>query len=130
MEETVSKKTKKERLDDVLKRLMNVGQLKASAIVSTEGLLITSRTPPEMNDRIIAALCSTMMASAETASSQMNIGKVSEINVKTEQGTVFLQPAGQKALLVGLAEPQAQAGLIMMEMESKAAQTQQILEED
>ncbi len=130
MEDTEPAKTKKERLDDVLRRLMNVGQLRASAIVSSEGLLITSRTPPEMNERIIAALCSTVMASAETASSQMSIGKVSEINVKTEQGTIFLTPAGKKALLVGLAEPNAQAGLIMMEMESKATQTQEILEED
>ncbi len=130
MENTEPTKTKKERLDDVLIRLMNVGQLKASAIVSAEGLLITSRTPPEMNDRIIAALCSTVMASAETASSQMSIGKVREISVKTEQGTIFLSPAGKKALLVGLAEPHAQAGLIMMEMESKATQTQEILEED
>lgn len=130
MENNAIKKTKKERLDDVLIKLMNVGQLKASAIVSTEGLLITSRTPPEMNDRIIAALCSTMMASAETASIQMKIGKVNEISVKTEEGTVFLSPAGHKALLVGLAEPDAQAGLIMMEMESKANQTKEILEED
>ncbi|UCE72950.1 MAG: roadblock/LC7 domain-containing protein [Methanomassiliicoccales archaeon] len=130
MEDAAIRKTKKERLDEVLKRLMNVGQLKASAIVSTEGLLITSRTPPEMNERIIAALCSTVMASAETASSQMSIGKVSEISVRTDEGTIFLSPAGQKALLVGLAEPEAQAGLILMEMESKASQTQEILEED
>ncbi len=71
MEDTEPAKTKKERLDDVLRRPMNVGQLRASAIVSSEGLLITSRTPPEMNERIIAALCSIVMASAETASSQI-----------------------------------------------------------
>ncbi len=130
MEEPNSKLTKKERLDDILRKLMNVGHLRATAIVSTEGLLISSRTPPEMNDRIIAALCSTVMASAETASSQMSIGKVNEISVKTEDGTIFLQPAGRKALLVGLAEPEAQTGLILMEMESKASQTQKILEED
>ena len=116
MEDLDDSKTKKERLDDVLKRLMNVGGMKASAIVSSEGLLITSRTPPEMNERIIAALCSTVLASAETASNQMSIGKVNGINVKTEQGTIFLQPAGKKALLVGLAEPSAQTGLILMEM--------------
>jgi predicted regulator of Ras-like GTPase activity (Roadblock/LC7/MglB family) len=130
MEEPNSKGTKKERLDEILRRLMNVGHLRATAIVSTEGLLISSRTPPDMNDRIIAALCSTVMASAETASNQMSIGKVNEISVKTEDGTIFLQPAGHKALLVGLAEPEAQTGLIMMEMESKASQTQKILEED
>jgi predicted regulator of Ras-like GTPase activity (Roadblock/LC7/MglB family) len=129
MEDLDGSKTKKERLDEVLKRLMNVGGMKG-AIVSSEGLLITSRTPSEMKERIIAALCSTVLASAETASNQMSIGKVNGINVKTEQGTIFLSPAGKKALLVGLAEPSAQAGLILMEMESRANQTQKILEED
>ena len=39
-------KTKKEKLDDVLAGLIKVGQIKACGIVSKEGLLINSITPP------------------------------------------------------------------------------------
>lgn len=121
--------TKKDKLDTVLARFGEVGQIKAVGIVSKEGLLITALMPPEMNERIVAALCSTIMASAETASTQMGTGEVSDIHVKTEQGTILLQPAGEKAILIALADSGAQLGLIMMEIESRAKQVQEILEE-
>ena len=56
--------TKKEKLDQVLAKFMQVGQVKAVGIVSVEGLLITSIMPPDMNQRIVGALCSTIIASA------------------------------------------------------------------
>ncbi len=121
--------TKKDKLDTVLARFGEVGQIKAAGIVSKEGLLITALMPPEMNERIVAALCSTIMASAETASTQMGTGGVSDIHVKTDQGTILLQPAGEKAILIALADSGAQLGLIMMEIEVRAKQVQEILEE-
>jgi len=121
--------TKKDKLDTVLARFGEVGQIKAAGIVSKEGLLITALMPHEMNERIVAALCSTIMASAETASTQMGTGSVSDIHVKTDQGTILLQPAGEKAILIALADSGAQLGLIMMEIEARAKQVQEILEE-
>jgi len=120
-------KTKKEELDDVLTNLMQVGQIKASGIVSKEGLLINSRTPPDVDARIFSALCSTIMGAAEAASGQMTTGSVSQISVKTEKGTIVLIPAGPKAILTALTEPEAQLGLIFVEMESIAEQVNQIM---
>jgi uncharacterized protein len=120
-------KTKKEELDDVLTALMQVGQIKACGIVSKEGLLINSRTPPDVDARIFSALCSTIMGAAEAASGQMTTGKVSQISVKTEKGTIVLIPAGSKSILTVLTEPEAQLGLIFFEMESIAQQVIQIM---
>jgi len=121
--------TKKVKLDQILTKFMQVGQIKACGVVSTEGLLITSRMPPEMNERIVGALCSTIIASAETASSQMGTGNVSEVSVRTAEGTLLLKPAGEKALVIALAEVEAQIGLITVEIELRAKQVQEILEE-
>lgn len=121
--------TKKEKLDKVLTKFMQVGQVKAVGIVSVEGLLITSIMPPDMNERIVGALCSTIIASAETASSQMGTGAVSEVNIKTEHGILLLKPSGEKALLFALAEVEAQFGLITLEIEIRSKQVQDILEE-
>ena len=121
--------TKKQKLDQILAKFMQVGQIKACGVVSTEGLLITSRMPPEMNERIVGALCSTIIASAETASSQMGTGEVSEVSVRTQAGTLLLKPAGKKALVIALAEIEAQIGLITVEIEMRAKQVQEILEE-
>jgi uncharacterized protein len=120
-------KTKKEELDDVLTTLMQVGQIKACGIVSKEGLLINSRTPPDVDARIFSALCSTIMGAAEAASGQMTTGTVSQISVKTEKGTIVLIPAGPKAILTVLTEPEAQLGLIFVEMESIAENVNHIM---
>jgi predicted regulator of Ras-like GTPase activity (Roadblock/LC7/MglB family) len=121
--------TKKEKLDDVLSSLLQVGQIKACAIVSKEGLLINSRTPPDVDARIFSAHCSTIMGAAEAASNQMKTGSVSEISLKTEQGTIVLIPAGPKAILTALTETEAQIGLILFEMESHAKQVENVLHE-
>jgi uncharacterized protein len=120
-------KTKKELLDDVLAKILQVGQIKACGVVSKEGLLIDSRTPPDVDARIFSALCSTIMGAAEAASGQLNTGLVSQISVKTEKGTIVLLPAGSKAILTALTEPEAQLGLILFEMESRALQVNEIL---
>ena len=120
-------KTKKEMLDETLTTMMQVGQIKASAIVSKEGLLINSRTPPDVDARIFSALCSTIMGAAEAASGQMTTGAVSQISVKTEKGTIVLIPAGAKAILTVLTDPEAQLGLIYFEMESIASEINEIM---
>jgi predicted regulator of Ras-like GTPase activity (Roadblock/LC7/MglB family) len=122
-------KTKKEKLDDVLTSLMQVGQIKACGVVSKEGLLINSRTSPDVDARIFSALCSTIMGAAEAASGQMTTGTVSQISVKTEKGTIVLLPAGLKAILTVLTEPEAQLGLIFFEVETHAMQVDEILRE-
>lgn len=122
-------KTKKEQLDDTLTALMQVGQIKACGIVSKEGLLINSRTPPDVDARIFSALCSTIMGAAEAASGQMATGGVSQVSVKTDKGTIVLMPAGAKAILTALTEPEAQLGLILVEMESLAQEVNQVMGE-
>jgi predicted regulator of Ras-like GTPase activity (Roadblock/LC7/MglB family) len=120
-------KTIKEMLDEVLTSILQIGQIKACGIVSKEGLLIDSRTPPDVDARIFSALCSTIMGAAEAASGQLNTGYVGQISVKTEKGTIVLIPAGSKAILTALTEPKAQLGLIFFEMEYKAEQVDKIL---
>ena len=121
--------TKKEKLDEVLTGLMKVGQIKACGIVSKEGLLINSRTPPDVDARIFSALCSTIMGAAEAASGQMTTGTVNQIFLKTEKGTIVLIPAGLKAILTVLTDPEAQIGLIFYEMEERASMVDLILKE-
>jgi len=122
-------KTKKEKLDDVLTGLMQVGQIKACSIASKEGLLINSRTPPDVDARIFAALCSTILGAADAASGQMSTGIVSQVSVTTEKGTIALLPAGEKAILTALTDPDAQLGLIYFEMENHAKQVAEIMKE-
>ena len=104
-------------------------RLKLVVLYLKRGLLINSRAPPDVDARIFSALCSTIMGAAEAASGQMNTGSVNEISVRTEKGIIILKPAGDKAIFNALTEPDAQLGLILFEMESRASQVNEILKE-
>ena len=60
-------KTKKEMLDDILTNILQFGQIKACGIVSSEGQIIDSRAPSDVDEGIFSALCSTIMGAAEAA---------------------------------------------------------------
>lgn len=104
-----------------------VGQIKASCIVSKEGLLINARTPPDVDDRIFSALCSSIMGTAEAASNQMTKGSICEISLNTGKGSI--NTCRTKAILIALTEIDAQINLILIEMESQAKQVENILQE-
>lgn len=123
----MAEQTKKERLDIILAKLQNVGQIDACAIVSREGLLMASRNPQEVDVKIFSALCASVIGASETALAQMKKGNAEQVTVKGQQGTLLINPAGNKAVLVVLAQQRANLGLIIAEMESRAVEVAEVL---
>lgn len=120
--------TKKEKLDAVLAEVMNVGNVDGSVITSREGLLMASRVPPEVDDRIISALFSSVTAAAETALVEMGRGAVDRIVLSAKDGQVIILPAGPKAVLGTLVRREApNLGLILMEMETISKKISEII---
>jgi len=120
--------TKKERLDAVLAEVMNVGNIDGSVITSREGLLMASRVPPEVDDRIISALFSSVTAAAETALVEMGRGAVDRVVLSAKDGQVIIVPAGPKAVLGTLVRRGApNLGLILMEMETISKKISEII---
>ncbi len=120
--------TKKEKLDAVLAGVMNVGNIDGSVITSREGLLMASRVPPEVDDRIISALFSSVTAAAETALIEMGRGAVDRVVLSAKDGQVIIVPAGSKAVLGTLVRRGApNLGLILMEMETISKKISEII---
>jgi predicted regulator of Ras-like GTPase activity (Roadblock/LC7/MglB family) len=121
--------TKKERLDAVLVEVMNVGNINGSVITSREGLLMASRVSPEVDDRIISSLFSSVTAAAETALVEMGRGAVDRVVLSAKDGQVIIVPAGPKAVLGTLMRREApNLGLILMELESISKKIREIID--
>jgi predicted regulator of Ras-like GTPase activity (Roadblock/LC7/MglB family) len=120
--------TKKEKLDAVLAEMMNAGNVDGSVITSREGLLMASRVPPEVDDRIISALFSSVTAAAETALVEMGHGAVDLVVLSAKDGQVIIMPAGPKAVVGALVRRGApNLGLILVEIESAAKKIDEII---
>ena len=59
--------TKSEQLKSVLQRLSTVGGIKASAVISANGLPMVSLMPEDVDPNTFAAMLASMVGSAETA---------------------------------------------------------------
>ena len=120
--------TKKERLDAVLAEMMDAGNVYGSVISSREGLLMASKIPPEVDDRIISSLFSSVAAAAETAFVEMGGGAVDRIVLSAKEGQVIIVPAGPKAVVGTILRRGApNLGLILAGMESAAKKIDEII---
>ena len=59
--------TKSEQLKSVLQHLSTVGGIKASAVISANGLPMVSLMPEDVDPNTFAAMLASMVGSAETA---------------------------------------------------------------
>ncbi len=120
-------KSKKEEMSELLSNLENVGDIDGAAIATRDGLLIASELPKDVNAQTFAAMSATMFGAAETAISELRKGKVKRVISEAENCKLVAVDAGPSATLVALVKPDANLGLILMEILKTANMTKEIM---
>jgi predicted regulator of Ras-like GTPase activity (Roadblock/LC7/MglB family)/CheY-like chemotaxis protein len=106
-----------EDLNKVLKTLQSSSPgVEASALISSDGLMIASALAPEMDGARIAAMAATLLSLGTRAATELRRGEVSEVIVRGEQGYAVMLSAGRGALLLVLATEATPLGLIFFDM--------------
>jgi|APIni6443716594_1056825.scaffolds.fasta_scaffold387134_2 hypothetical protein len=120
-------KSKKEELADLLKELENVGDIDGAAITTRDGLLVASRLPRDVNAETFAAMSATMYGAAETAVSELKKGAVKRVISEAEDCKLVAVDAGPTAAVVALVRPEANLGLVLMEIIKVANATKELM---
>jgi len=120
-------KSKKEELIEVLESLSDVGDIDGAVIATRDGLLIASHLPQDVSAETFAAMSATMFGAAETAVSELKKGKVKRIISEAEDCKLIAVDAGPTAALVALVKPNANLGLVLMEMTKAANMIKEIM---
>jgi len=107
--------------------LKNLGGIEACAIVSRDGLLMSSDMPDGIMGETFAAMSAIMLGAAETATTELDKGLPSRITVESQNGKLICMGAGSKALLVVMAKPDTGLGLILVEVEKIAAKIKELM---
>jgi len=116
-----------EILEKVLDEIKNIGGVEASAIASRDGLLIYSNITNKTHAETFVAMSATMLGAAETALTELGKGIPDRIIVETNQGKLIATGAGPKALLIIMTEPDAELGLILVEVPKASKKIKEIL---
>jgi predicted regulator of Ras-like GTPase activity (Roadblock/LC7/MglB family) len=118
-----------EMIEKTLKKINTSGGIESSAIATRNGLLIVSTFSRQHLAERFAALSATMMGAAETAAYELGIGIPDKIIIESKRGKIVGTRAGSKALLFVMTRPDANLGLVLIEMNKASEKIKNILGE-
>ena len=117
--------SKKDRLMGILKGLSSVGDIDGSAIVTRDGLLIASDLPRDLDAETFAAMSATMIGAAETAVGELKKGTINRVIAEGKNTKLIAGGAGPSAVLVSMVNPEANLGLVLVEMGKASEKVEQ-----
>ncbi len=112
----MAEESKKDQLVGILKGLSAIGEIDGSAIVTRDGLLISSDLPRDIDAETFAAMSATMIGAAETAVGELKKGTVERVIAEGKEVKLITKGAGTSAVLVSMVRPDANLGLVLVEM--------------
>ena len=105
----------------------NVPQVQATAIVSTDGLVIASRLPDQVEEDRVGAMGAAILAISARSGDELARGEMKRVLVEGEDGYLLIRSIGEDAILVALAEKDVRLGMLFYECRQCIEKLTQIL---
>ena len=116
-------KSRSQRMVDQLRDLRSLSSdVEASAVVSTDGLIIASDLPASSEEDRVSAMSAAMLSLGERISTELGRGQLDQVYIRGAEGYVLLMPAGEEAVLTILAKREAKLGLVMLDSRRAAGE--------
>jgi len=116
-----------DKVAEALKRLSETNQdIVGAAIVSNEGLMLVGEIPENMDKDLVSAAFAALVSIAERASQQVELGNLTQLIMLSKNGGALICP-GKKSSLVLLMRPDANLGLILIDVADVVKEIEDIL---
>ena len=94
--------------------------IEASAIVSTDGLMMAALLPSSMDEDRVGAMSAALLSLGDRTAKELARGGLEQVLIKGDKGYILMTHAGEDAVLTVLAKPQAKLGLIFLDVKRAA----------
>ncbi len=94
--------------------------IEASGVISTDGLIIASVLPANLDEDRVGAMSAAMLSLGDRTAQELNRGDLEQVLIKGDNGYVLMTYAGDEAVLTVLAKPKAKLGLIFLDVKRAA----------
>ncbi|MEN9501715.1 MAG: hypothetical protein RI964_1000 [Pseudomonadota bacterium] len=101
--------------------------IEASAIISTDGLIMSSLLAPDMDEDRVGAMSAAMLSLGDRTAGELVRGTLEQVLIKGEAGYILMTHAGIEAVITVLAKPNARLGLIFLDVYRAAHHTKAML---
>ena len=107
-------------VEELKKLQISSPDIQASAIVSSDGLIIASALPKNVEEDRVSAMSAAMLSLGERISGEMKRGDLDQVYIRGKSGYVLLMAVGEDAVLTVMANENAKLGLIFLDIKRTA----------
>ena len=93
----------------------NIPHVQATAVVSTDGLVIASRLTAEVEEDRIGAMGAAILSISTRSGGELERGEIVRVLIEGEDGYILIRNIGDVAILVALVEKDVRLGLLFFE---------------
>ena len=120
--------TRAEQTQQILRGLVNnVPDIEGAALVSTDGLVMSSVLPGGTDEDRVSAMAAALLSLGERTAQELTRGELEQVYVKGSNGYVILMQAGTDGVLEAIAGPQAKIGMVLLEMKRASQSIARVL---
>lgn len=101
--------------------------IEASAVISTDGLMMAALLPSGMDEDRVGAMSAAMLSLGDRTSRELARGTLEQVLIKGDKGYVLMTHAGEDAVLTVLAKPNARLGLIFLDVKRAAENVSKLI---
>jgi predicted regulator of Ras-like GTPase activity (Roadblock/LC7/MglB family) len=101
--------------------------VEASALISSDGLMMASLLPPGLEDDRIGAMSAAILALGSRTAQELDRGELEQILIKGDKGYVLLTQAGSEAVLAVMTKASARLGLTFLDVRRAAEKVAKIV---
>ncbi len=117
-----------EKIQEVLRSLRSVSpDIVGSAVVSTDGFIIASLLPSEVDEELVSGMAAALLGVGERIAGELMGGSMEQTYVRGRLGYVILHAVGQESLLIVLTTPDAKLGLVFLDVKRRVSELAKIL---
>lgn len=101
--------------------------IEASAVISTDGLMIAAMLSAGMDEDRVGAMAAAMLSLGDRTSQELQRGTLEQVLIKGDNGYVLMAHAGKDAVISVMAKPSARLGLIFLDVKRAVEDITKIL---
>ncbi len=117
-----------EMLNSILSDLNgSSADIEASAVLSTDGLMMASMLPGSMDEDRVGAMSAAMLSLGDRTAEELARGALEQVLIKGARGYILMTHAGNEAVVTVLAKPNARLGLIFLDVKRAAESIAKII---
>ncbi len=117
-----------DQLDQVLINFeRNVPHVEATAIVSTDGLVIASRLPENVEEDRVGAMGAAILSISTRSGEELDRGEMRRVLIEGTDGYLLIRSIGEFAILVALVDKKVRLGMLFYECKQCIAKLNEIL---